>query len=59
MNKKEAIKAFEDIKNAVLKQYGAKDKAAMRTAWNDYTDALNKEGSITDTQYQNWTNPFN
>ena len=29
-----------------------------RTEWNDFTDALCKEGYISENQYNNWTNPF-
>ena len=36
----------------------ATDKPAKCEAWNDYTDALCKGGSITAKQYHNWTNPF-
>ena len=34
------------------------DVVAKRTAWNDFTDELCKEGYITDNQYNNWSNPF-
>lgn len=34
------------------------DVIAKREAWNNYTDALCKDGVITESQYNNWTNPF-
>jgi len=36
----------------------AEDVIAKREAWNNFTDALCKEGYITDSQYDRWTNPF-
>ena len=34
------------------------DKIAKRCAFNDYVDALNKDGLVTDYQAYNWSNPF-
>ena len=34
------------------------DTIAKRTAFNDYTDSLCKDGIITTYQYENWSNPF-
>lgn len=34
------------------------DVCAKREYWNNYTDSLCKDGMITDSQYDNWTNPF-
>jgi hypothetical protein len=34
------------------------DVTAKREAFNNYVDALNKSGLVTDTQAFNWTNPF-
>jgi hypothetical protein len=34
------------------------DANAKREAFNDYVDALNKSGLVTDSQAFNWTNPF-
>ena len=42
------------ISNPALKT----DTIAKRTAWNDFTDMLCKEGDITMNQYNNWSNPF-
>lgn len=42
----------------VIKQYGADDEIAIRTAFNDYTDLLCKEGEISDEQYDSMENPY-
>ena len=34
------------------------DKPAIREAWNNFTDMLCKDGMITDSQYNRWSNPF-
>jgi hypothetical protein len=34
------------------------DAIAKREAFNDYVDALNRSGLVTDSQASNWTNPF-
>ena len=34
------------------------DKIWQRTAWNDFTDSLCKDGMISNYQYDSWTNPF-
>lgn len=34
------------------------DVIAKRESWNNYTDALCKDGEITLKQYENWSNPF-
>ena len=34
------------------------DVIAKREEWNNYTDYLCKDGVITDSQYDRWTNPF-
>lgn len=57
--KKEALEYFRnEIKPAVVDQYGKGDKVAMREAWNNYTDMLCKDGQITLKKYESWTNPF-
>jgi len=35
-----------------------KDEFAVCEAWNDFTDALCKQGTITEKQYDTWSNPF-
>ena len=34
------------------------DTIAKREEWNNFTDALCKEGYISNYQYNNWSNPF-
>lgn len=34
------------------------DSTAKREAFNNYVDALNKSGLVTDSQASNWSNPF-
>ncbi len=56
MTLREARKYFrENLAPNVITLYGKNDKAAMRTAFNDWTDALHKEGEITDRQYNSWS----
>ena len=33
------------------------DLPMRREAWNNYTDALCKDGEISDWQYENWNQP--
>jgi hypothetical protein len=34
------------------------DSIAKREAFNDYVDALNQDGLVSDDQAFNWSNPF-
>jgi len=36
---------------------GIKDLSARRQAWNNWTDFLCKENTISDWQYENWSQP--
>ena len=60
MTKAEAIKLFRFIYKikAIENGYRRGDEVAKRTEWNDYTDALCKDGLITTNQYVNWHQPF-
>ena len=60
----EAVDFFEEwIMPAILKteqengftRYA--DLPMRREAWNNYTDALCKDGCISDWQYNNWSQP--
>jgi hypothetical protein len=42
----------------VIKDFGEDDVIAKREAWNNWTDAICKNGVITEWQYDNWDNPF-
>lgn len=48
----------ENILPGLNKAYGSDDAVARREAWNNYTDALCKDRTITTWQYENWDNPF-
>ena len=50
---------FEEfVLPSVVKDYGADDEIAIRTAFNDYTDFLCKEGEISEEQYDTMENPY-
>ena len=55
MTKAEAIRDFR----LLFKTFGKRgDATAKREDWNNYTDALCKEGLITLEQYESWGQPF-
>ena len=60
MTKAEALKLFRFIYKikAIENGYRRGDEVAKRTEWNDYTDALCKDGLITSKQYKTWDQPF-
>ena len=60
MTKAEALKLFRFIYKikAIEDAYRRGDVVAKRTEWNDYTDALCKDGLITSKQYDTWDQPF-
>ena len=60
MTKAEALKLFSFIYKikAIENVYRRGDEVAKRTEWNDYTDALCKDGLITSKQYDTWDQPF-
>lgn len=59
MTKEDVVRDFNaHVRPRIIERFGKNDKAALRTAWNDYTDMLCKDGKITEYQYENWTNPF-
>lgn len=60
MTKKQALRDFKEhvLPNIPLRHNGKVDEVARSEAWNNYTDALCKDGQITLKQYESWTNPF-
>ena len=42
----------------IIRRYGKSDKTAIRCAWNDYVDMLEKEGRISAWQAETWVNPY-
>lgn len=57
ITKLEALDQFKEMYADFLKE-NRDDKVAVRTAWNDYTDYLLKDGMITENQYNTWSQPF-
>ncbi len=57
LTKKEVLINFSALWRE-QKQYRKDDTIAKREAWNNYTDALCKDGEISSKQYDTWTNPF-
>ena len=56
MTKAEALSRFRLLlKDTNLSRT---DSTAKREMWNNYTDALCKDGVITLIQYENWGQPF-
>ena len=60
MTKVEAVKVFRTLFSNLLATKGKnRDQPAIDQAWNDWTDSLCKDNSITAKQYESWTHPFN
>ena len=58
MTKTQAEQEFAaEVLPGVLRAFGGRDRTAVRTAWNDFTDGLHKAGRITDHQVETWTHP--
>lgn len=53
MTKKQTISLF-------LSEYNGphNDKTWKRCAWLDFVDAMCKDGQVSQSQYDNWSNPF-
>lgn len=59
MTKAQALAEFRaHILPSVIARYGRSDRVAICEAWNNYTDALCKDGRIREYQYSTWSNPF-
>ena len=58
--KKEVVAQFRELwaETVANEPSWRGDSIAKRTAFNDYTDSLCKDGIITTYQYENWSNPF-
>ena len=61
MTRDEAIEIFDNHILPIVKQNmepdGQIDIPARSEAWNNWTDAMCKDGQISDWQYENWTHP--
>ena len=60
LSKKQAVQQFRWDWSDFLKSNPSwrGDKVAKRCAFNDFVDALNKDGLVSDYQAYNWSNPF-
>tara|TARA_Y100001973_G_C5088916_1_gene276403 strand:- start:534 stop:722 length:189 start_codon:yes stop_codon:yes gene_type:complete len=60
ITKKEVVAQFRELwaDTVALEPHWRGDSIAKRCAFNDYVDALNKDGLVTDHQAYNWSNPF-
>jgi hypothetical protein len=59
LTEKQAVEQFEEnVLPSLITRYGADDAVAIRTAYNDYTDSLCKDGQLTTWQYENMDNPY-
>jgi len=61
MTRDEAIEIFDNHILPIVKQNmepdGQIDIPARSEAWNNWTDAMCKDGQISDWQYANWSGP--
>ena len=55
MTKKEAKQMFAE---SIFTTISKNDIPAIRQAWNDYVDTLQKSSQITQVQANKWVNPF-
>ena len=59
MNKRDAKQQFiETVGTTWIYECLDNDKPALRTAWNDFVDALQKNRQITEAQASSWANPW-
>ena len=60
ITKVQALQQFRHNWNVHIKQQPKwkDDVIAKREGWNNFVDALNKEGWVNDHQAMNWSNPF-
>lgn len=60
ITKVQALEQFRHNWNVLIKQQPKhkNDVIAKRESWNNFVDALNKEGWVSDNQAMTWSNPF-
>lgn len=59
MTKREALAMFNDqCPRDTFLSRGYLDTVMRNEAWNNFTDALCKDGQITMRQYEGWANPW-
>jgi len=61
MTRDEAIEIFDNhilpLVQQGMEQDGVPDIPARSEAFNNWTDAMCKDGQISDWQYENWSHP--
>lgn len=61
MTKQQAVQEYREHVLPLVKQQheqdGRRDRGARREAWGVFTDALCKDGRITERQYMTWIGP--
>ena len=59
MTKKQAKQFFiESVTTTVIYDWLDTDRPALRQAWNDFVDTLQRNRSITEKQASEWVNPW-
>ncbi len=60
LTKAEALRDFREMWDDLLRREPRwrGDTIAKREEWNNYVDALQKDGRITQRQADTWDNPF-
>lgn len=59
MTYEQICEIFEmEIAPLVRQEYGADDYIALREEFNNWTDALCKDGQITEEMYEDMDNPY-
>jgi hypothetical protein len=51
------IQAIRDFKESILPGLPSRDRPALRGAWNDYVDHLQKDGQISERAAATWDQP--
>lgn len=57
MTKKEAVKLFKEENSHIIEKY-KNDRIALHVAFSTFTDMLCKNGDISQSQYDRWSNPY-
>lgn len=57
MTKEQALHLFKEENPDIIKRY-KHDRHAIKLAWDAFTDLLCKNGDISQSQYDKWSNPF-
>ena len=59
VTKSQILSDFKEyILPCLLEVFSENDIVAKREAWNNYIDSLQKDGVVSKSQANNWSNPF-